>query len=360
MKRTNKVISIILSVLMLMQMMTTAVFAATNLPTDLHWDEEDGLIVSYKTDPNVEIYLINFYKDGKLVEQLSDECDFKSETREETTLYGVVDVVEENGSGTYTFKVGECSETYEEYCETWRPETLHATKWSEMSPEFVYTKPSAKLPTPKIISFANNEISTSYTPDENIDYVQLNYYISWGGTEKIVTYSVHGSQKRFDEYCNDSVARAFKAFEITRDLYNDSDHSRFNKDKAVLSAAISTKTLHVNQISSSDESPIVFYGSDIGGNPEDKPVDRSVISEKYYDAAKVCYDLGFMPKIYENYNQNVIGSEFNAVYKALTGYDGDASADSELTYSDIIVDLVDALGYAPAVRIRAEDRREVL
>lgn len=349
MKRTNKVISIILSVLMLIQMMTTAVFAATNLPTDLHWDEEDGLIVSYKTDPNVEIYLINFYKDGKLVEQLSDECDFKSETREETTLYGVVDVVEENGSGTYTFKVGECSETYEEYCETWRPETLHATKWSEMSPEFVYTKPSAKLPTPKIISFANNEISTSYTPDENIDYVQLNYYISWGGTEKIVTYSVHGSQKRFDEYCNDSVARAFKAFEITRDLYNDSDHSRFNKDKAVLSAAISTKTLHVNQISSSDESPIVFYGSDIGGNPEDKPVDRSVISEKYYDAAKVCYDLGFMPKIYENYNQNVIGSEFNAVYKALTGYDGDASADSELTYSDIIVDLVDALGYAPAV-----------
>lgn len=56
-----------------------------------------------------------------------------------------------------------------------------------------------------------------------------------------------------------------------------------------------------------------------------------------------------MPKIYENYNQNVIGSEFNAVYKALTGYDGDASTDSELTYSDIIVDLVDALGYAPAV-----------
>lgn len=349
MKRTSKVISIMLSVFMLMQMMTGVVFAASKLPTDLHWDEEDGLIVSYKTDPNVEIYLINFYKDGKLVEQLSDECDFKSETREETTLYGVVDVVEENGSGTYTFKVGECSETYEEYCETWRPETLHATKWSEMSPEFVYTKPSAKLPTPKIISFANNEISTSYTPDENIDYVQLNYYISWGGTEKIVTYSVHGSQKRFDEYCNDSVARAFKAFEITRDLYNDSDPSRFNKDKAVLSAAISTKTLHVNQISSSDESPIVFYGSDIGGNPEDKPIDRTVTSENYYNAAKVCYDLGIMPKIYENYNQNVIGSEFNAVYKALTGYDGDASADSELTYSDIIVDLVDALGYAPAV-----------
>ena len=349
MKRTSKVISIMLSVFMLMQMMTGVVFAASKLPTDLHWDEEDGLIVSYKTDPNVEIYLINFYKDGKLVEQLSDECDFKSETREETTLYGVVDVVEENGSGTYTFKVGECSETYEEYCETWRPETLHATKWSEMSPEFVYTKPSAKLPTPKIISFANNEISTSYTPDENIDYVQLNYYISWGGTEKIVTYSVHGSQKRFDEYCNDSVARAFKAFEITRDLYNDSDPSRFNKDKAVLSAAISTKTLHVNQISSSDESPIVFYGSDIGGNPEDKPIDRTVISENYYNAAKVCYDLGIMPKIYENYNQNVIGSEFNTVYKALIGYDGDASADSELTYSDIIVDLVDALGYAPAV-----------
>ena len=349
MKRTSKVISIMLSVFMLMQMMTGVVFAASKLPTDLHWDEEDGLIVSYKTDPNVEIYLINFYKDGKLVEQLSDECDFKSETREETTLYGVVDVVEENGSGTYTFKVGECSETYEEYCETWRPETLHATKWSEMSPEFVYTKPSAKLPTPKIISFANNEISISYTPDENIDYVQLNYYISWGGTEKIVTYSVHGSQKRFDEYCNDSVARAFKAFEITRDLYNDSDPSRFNKDKAVLSAAISTKTLHVNQISSSDESPIVFYGSDIGGNPEDKPIDRTVTSENYYNAAKVCYDLGIMPKIYENYNQNVIGSEFNAVYKALTGYDGDASADSELTYSDIIVDLVDALGYAPAV-----------
>ena len=61
MKRTSKVISIMLSVFMLMQMMTGVVFAASKLPTDLHWDDEDGLIVSYKTDPNVEIYLINFY-----------------------------------------------------------------------------------------------------------------------------------------------------------------------------------------------------------------------------------------------------------------------------------------------------------
>lgn len=99
----------------------------------------------------------------------------------------------------------------------------------------------------------------------------------------------------------------------------------------------------------SDVSSIYADGS--GSSPEipDKPIDRTVVSEKYYNAAKVCYDLGIMPKIYENYNQNVIGSEFNAVYKALTGYDGDASTDSELTYSDIIVDLVDALGYAPAV-----------
>ena len=37
MKRTSKVISIILSVFMLMQMMTGVVFAASKLPTDLHY-----------------------------------------------------------------------------------------------------------------------------------------------------------------------------------------------------------------------------------------------------------------------------------------------------------------------------------
>ena len=349
MKRTSKVISIILSVFMLMQMMTGVVFAASNVPTELHWDEEYGLTASYKTDPNVEIYLINFYKDGKLVDQLSDECDLKNDTREEYTKYGVVDIIEENGSGTYTFKVGECTETYEEYCETWRPETLHVSKWSEMSPGFVYTKPSAKLPTPKIISFANNDISASFTPNENIDYVQLNYYISWGGTEKVIVYAVHGMPKTFDKIYKEKIASVFEAFERIRDLYNNSDPLRFNEDKAVLSAAISTKTLHVNQISSSDESPMVFYGSDIGGDPEDKPIDRSVISEKYYDAAKVCYDLGLMPKIYENYNQNVTGGEFNTLYKALTGETIRKDADKELTFADVIVDLVDGLGYTPAV-----------
>lgn len=83
MKRTSKVISIMLSVFMLMQMMTGVVFAASKLPTDLHWDEDYGLTASYSTNPNVEIYLINFYKDGKFVDYISDEhnCERTREMR---------------------------------------------------------------------------------------------------------------------------------------------------------------------------------------------------------------------------------------------------------------------------------------
>lgn len=349
MKRTSKVISIMLSVFMLMQMMTGVVFAASKLPTDLHWDEDYGLTASYSTNPNVEIYLINFYKDGKFIDNMSDEHNPEWGSRDEDTCMDAVDIIEEHGSGTYTFNVGVCTDTYEEYNKTWDPDTLHVSEWSEMSPEFVYKKPSAKLPTPKITSFANGDISASYIPNENIDCIEINYYISWGGNEKVGVYIGFYTPNRFEEQYKSSVSEALNHFERLANVYQGFDASKYNKSNAVLSAAIRTRTKYVNKISSSDESAMVFYGSSTGDEPQDKPIDRTVVSEKYYNAAKICYDLGIMPKIYENYNQNVIGSEFNAVYKALTGYDGDASADSELTYSDIIVDLVDGLGYTPAV-----------
>lgn len=270
-------------------------------------------------------------------------------SRDEDTCMNAIDIIEEHGSGTYTFKVGVCTDTYEEYNKTWDPDTLHVSEWSEMSPEFVYKKPSAKLPTPKITSFANGDISASYIPNENIDYIEINYYISWGGNEKVGVYTDFNLPGRFEEQYKSSVSEALNNFERLANVYQGFDASKYNKSNAVLSAAIRARTKYVNKISSSDESAMVFYGSGTGDEPQDKPIDRTVVSEKYYNSAKICYDLGIMPKIYENYNQNVIGSEFNAVYKALTGYDGDASADDELTYSDIIVDLVDALGYAPAV-----------
>ena len=172
MKRTSKVISLILSVFMLMQMMTGAVFAKidasklTQVPEKLSWSVEslpsknsageweytDEICYKYERVPNAEVYLVEFYKNGKLVDNTADEInpeyedyeigDIMTFTAFGTPEYGQTDkkdIFTENGIGKYTFRVAVCSDTYTEFYEHWDPDRVNPVKWSAMSPEFDYT-----------------------------------------------------------------------------------------------------------------------------------------------------------------------------------------------------------------------------
>ena len=110
MKKASKVVSIILSAFMLMQMMTGVVFAASDLPTDLHWGRiEDG---DYNTDFVFYVqsdrldYKFSLYKDNKLIDcKLSAVYTDSSEIIGETCERLLEDIIK-NGPGSYTAKIG--------------------------------------------------------------------------------------------------------------------------------------------------------------------------------------------------------------------------------------------------------------
>lgn len=161
MKRTSKVISIILLVFMLMQMMTGVVFAKiseiqlTDVPTKLKWEENEfGTSILFDRVKNAEVYLIEFYKDGKLIDTTTDEIspdynndveigDFLMSSAQGTPEYNQTDkkdIFTENGNGTYKFRVGVCVDTFAEFNEHWDPDRVTVAKWSDFSPELKFTK----------------------------------------------------------------------------------------------------------------------------------------------------------------------------------------------------------------------------
>ena len=348
MKRTSKVVSIMLSVFMLMQMMTGVVFAASKLPTDLHWGNvENGeapatLYFTVGGNTTSASYKMSLYKNGILADAYLTEME-SSDALEECDN-DFADAIIKNGSGRYSVKIGVLAKSIDEYDEYEDDADIPVIEETQMSDSFNYIAPANKYPAPTNLKIKDNILSYDYDNTAERVYHKIRCYVYYPNGEKIGCAGSAGTS-----YHTRDISEFIKIYNNMADNMEKTDSSKYDKSKAKMLIEVVVRPENILTALPSDVSSIYADGS--GSSPEipDKPIDRTVISENYYNAAKVCYDLGIMPKIYENYNQNVIGSEFNAVYKALTGYDGDASADSELTYSDIIVDLVDALGYAPAV-----------
>lgn len=345
MKKASKVVSIILSAFMLMQMMTGVVFAASDLPTDLHWGRiEDG---DYNTDFVFYVksdrldYKFSLYKDNKLIDcKLSAVYTDSSEIIGETCERLLEDIIK-NGPGSYTAKIGILEKSIDEYNDYDDEADVPVVAETPMSEAFVYAPPANRYPAPENVSIQKNILTYDYDKSEPT-YHMVKLYVRYSNGNLVQFGGSSGGV-----YNNYSLADQMSQYRRTVDRYNNYDPAEYDKTKAEFAVSVTIVPSNVLKALPSEE---VFASAKTSGQPsEDNPIDRTVISEKCYNGAKVCYDLGLMPKIYENYNQNVTGSEFNAVYKAITGRDGDAAADSELTYSDIIVDLVDALGYAPAV-----------
>ena len=161
MKRTSKVISMMLAAFMLMQMMTGVAFAKisetllTDVPTKLKWEENEFCTsILFDRVKNAEVYLIEFYKDGKLIDTTTDEIspdynndveigDFLMSSAQGTPEYNQTDkkdIFTENGNGTYKFRVGVCVDTFAEFNEHWDPDRVTVAKWSDFSPELKFTK----------------------------------------------------------------------------------------------------------------------------------------------------------------------------------------------------------------------------
>lgn len=144
MKRTSKVISIILSVFMLMQMMTGIVSANSYAPTNLRWitGEDLGLRQGYEGTlawdavPGYDYYYVYIYKNGELVDTVLVERDEQYDFGYET----IMDFMKIYGAGSYTVKVATYGGTLEEFDNyIGDSDKLPVLGVSEMSVPYEYT-----------------------------------------------------------------------------------------------------------------------------------------------------------------------------------------------------------------------------
>ncbi len=160
MKKTSKIICTILSLIMIIGVLPTVSFAETAVPTELSWEEYHG-VASIVPIEGVEVYLFELYKDSVKIDQntMEDEAENFEDSDGAGISFG--DTIEKAGSGRYTFRVGVCSDTYEEYTEHWDMDALNVIAWSDYSEELVYTGGS--------LSGDKNTANTTTSQSSNAD-----------------------------------------------------------------------------------------------------------------------------------------------------------------------------------------------
>ena len=165
MRKKGKILSIVLSVMMLMQIFAITSFAAQAL-TNVHWAKDgdpnkfsDAELVFNLVD-GIEVYKITLYKDNQEIYSLTG--GYSSDTG--VFYEWLENVLNTFGPGSYTATVGTVSEEVYEQAEDDNVPTL-AT--SEMSDVLVWTgsvkKEEVKTETPK----TETATPSSTTPTQN-------------------------------------------------------------------------------------------------------------------------------------------------------------------------------------------------
>ena len=142
MKKTSKIISIILSIFMLMQVMAGAVFANSDVPENLRWitgrevgrnSDEQGWIAWDLVD-GCNAYVLFAYKDNEPVEtmliEVDEEYDFGYES--------INGCMKANGTGSYTVKAAAYNGKWEDFDKYEYDEDIPILGESEMSEAFEY------------------------------------------------------------------------------------------------------------------------------------------------------------------------------------------------------------------------------
>lgn len=220
MRKTSKIVSIILTVAMLMGLMTSVSYAAQTLPTTFGWSTENAGYITIDVpefDGEEVEYPLDLYKDGKLVDVVYYAI-FEESGEQECDIF--TRKINELGNGTYKYKIGLSR----------NDDTLELENPTAFSSEYVKSSGTNTPPT---------------TPDDD--------------------------------------------------------------------------------------------------NTSGTPVDRSSVSEEYYDAAKVMYDLGIMPDIYTNCKSNVKRFEFDEILNRIKS-GSSSTATYEMSAEAVSERIVDLLG----------------
>lgn len=183
MRKTNKLISILLSIFMLIQLTATIALAATELPASAEWSTTKAGYINFPATSGIEYNYI-LYKDGDEVMWASHETDTTSTISEDVRVRLL-----KNGAGTYSFKFV----TYDEDDEI-------ASEGATGS--YIYSPVSnpVKAPAPQNPVYADNKIT--WTQDTtNVDAYTVNFYVVTADTNYFLTENAYyGSTPSINVY----------------------------------------------------------------------------------------------------------------------------------------------------------------
>lgn len=385
-EKDTKITSFIISVIMLMQLMAVNVFAQA---LTAYWGQDaDDTEYSWLTGEAVfwqRADITNFefklYKDNtEVYSNRIEEGSWGDETEGDWLGESIfLPKFSEYGSGTYKFTVSSLTGDGGDIDEAEIIETAE-------SGTFNYTKPSSKLAVPTIVSNSDGVIDWEKS-DENTYAYMFDRVVDYGNG---VTYDPDYE----DTYCEDEWQSEYGIDQMLDALvYMDENYDgQYPIEDAQVKIRVRAMPEDITEYNPSDYSDWYTidytYTPDDGDEPTQAPadVDRTVVSESYYDAAKVVYDLGVMPDVYTNYAKNVtrgdmaviltkimgltdtaedfkdtekftdveMGTELNGCIYAVCMYGYMAGVtsttfepDTEMTYQDIIKILVTVTGYEP-------------
>ncbi len=376
MRGVTKFLSILIAVIMLVQMIPMVAMAANTAPYELDWDAEDAGTIFFRPADDIDSYYIRMYKDG---EEIDGTWCF---TNEKNHLYGVTyeffkfDLVD-NGAGEYYFTVSTVTDD------------LTINDDAVRSEPYIYNPPTQKAGKPYSVQVTASGDLTWKCEDASIENFVLFYTFTYDNKDyyELAFEEVNGNEWTIDP---DDV-------ELYYDHIDSWDSEEYPKEYAKFAIFVYSvpEDRDVAEIAKSDvciwadvSSDLILPDEGEDENPDDGEdvLDRTTVDEKYYDGAKVVYDLGIMPLVYTQPTETITKGEFAIVLTAMLGgkeaaaamqnilyfpdvtvgtelngcvnyvrsmgvitgnTDGTFGVDEEVAYEDAVTALVRALGYEP-------------
>ena len=266
MKKTNKIMSVLISIMMIMGMLPQMAFANEIRPEGLEWDEEEG--IAYFTPlEKIEVYLVKLYRNSELIDQNTYEDYWEYIAEEDAIGTSFSETIEKYGEGKYSFFVQACKESYDEYADEleWDMERLTPKYYQSFeSPGFSYSPPDTVLETPAIQEFKDTTISwtnPNTTYNQNEMYTIITFYADYGNGIKKVVYSHHD----YSGNTSCDITNAKAQYERVINNLHSIDSKKYNKNKAVFKAAITACSRNIVKVRSSSESAMQTYATAASG-----------------------------------------------------------------------------------------------
>ncbi len=332
MKRLTRFLSFILIAVMAMQVSAVSAFAQS---LEAHWgqdfpDEDYGFSLGeavFWQRADITNFEFQLYKDNAKVFTCrieegvwgdETEGDWYNESLFLPKFY-------EYGTGSYHFTVSSLSNNQNHIDD----ETVIDTATSGT---FYYTKPTGAVSVPRIVSNQDGVIDWEKTDSDTFAYV-YDLEVDYGNgviydPDYTETYCWDEDQSEYDV-----EAHILSALEYIDANYN----GKYPIEKAQVKIRVRAMPEDITALNPSDYTD--WYTIDYqyaGGNedttePEDT-LDRTVIAEKYYNAAKVVYDIGLMDDIYKTYQNTVTRGDMAELATKMLGMEDLAAANKDKTY----------------------------